>query len=440
MSKAKSKKGRSKYQNIKSLLFLTLFCILNFGVICSTAFSVSKLNQEKEHEKRLNEAITFCENLFNEDSTIRSEYGKAELLDCESRLDEIEKNNLSQELDKIKTLRIEISDAYGFIDWINKANEYIENNIVKEDFTEQDLVELTESHNNLAEQYKEITGEKLENLRSEYEAMRSAEEGLSRLFTSDDKETVRLNVTRAEYNDIKARIENLKQEGLKNRLSELLDKVLSSIENQEKIAREKAEQARKAMEEERKKIAESWHKLDISPFYINQFSAGIYNGCEAASLLMALKYKGYARGVDYHSFAMNMPTSDDPNTGFYLSMTELEPKNEAHWIAPAPLARYGLNYGGAINVSGYSLDQLDNEIRNGNPVVIYLTYAMKNPKEYSRGVPKNLHVVVLAGFNSHTGEQIIYDPWPLGSAATTLSKGRTEYLYNASGRRAVVIR
>ena len=49
--------------------------------------------------------------------------------------------------------------------------------------------------------------------------------------------------------------------------------------------------------------------------------------------------------------------------------------------------------------------------------------------------------MVLAGYNEYTGEQIIYDPWPVNSGATvTLSKSRVEYLYAASDYRAVVVR
>lgn len=157
---------------------------------------------------------------------------------------------------------------------------------------------------------------------------------------------------------------------------------------------------------------------------------------------MSMKYKGYGGGISFSSFANNMPKSDtDPNQGFYLSMTSLEPRDEAHWIAPAPLASYGVASGGSVaNVSGWSLDQLDNEVKNGNPVIIYLTFGFNNPKEYSKGVPRNLHVLVLSGFNSYTGEQKFYDPWPVNGNNPSLSKARTEQLYNASGRRALVVR
>ena len=445
ISNRSKKKNTTSHFSLKNLSFLSAFCALILAIAGVSISTVNQTVQAKEREIRLSEAVSFCESLFDANSAIKSDKDKSELKDCSSRLDEIEQNpDYQTDADKLTTLRIQISDALDYLAWNDEAGNYIdENNTVKDTVSEQDLISLREKFDALADQYHPLLQEKLDYIQSEYNAMRAAEDAVNKLFTSEDRAEPRTNASRAEYNDAKSKVDELKQENLKNTLNESLDKSLKSIEEQERIAWKRAEQARKAREEEQRKIAESWHRLDLSPYYINQFSAHIYNGCEAASLLMSLKFKGYLRGTDFHSFAMNMPTADDPNQGFYLSITELEPKTEAHWIAPAPLARYGASMSGAAvaNVSGYSLDQLDNEVKNGNPVIIYLTYAMKNPKEYSKGVPKNLHVVVLAGYNEYTGEQIIYDPWPVtGGATTTLSKARAEYLYSASGRRAVVVR
>ena len=145
--------------------------------------------------------------------------------------------------------------------------------------------------------------------------------------------------------------------------------------------------------------------------------------------------------MGFTTFADNMPKANNPNDGFYLSMTEARNGGEAHWIAPAPLAKYANAQGaGSVNATGSTLDQLDAEVANGNPVIIYLTYRYANPLTYHNGVPDNLHVVVLAGYNSYTGQQVFYDPAPVSGTIVTLSKSRTEYLYNASGRRALVIK
>lgn len=272
--------------------------------------------------------------------------------------------------------------------------------------------------------------------------MQDTKNAVNYLFSSADRKTVKGSIKRSDYNNAKKLVDALAQSDLKKEYENPLKEALKSIEEQESIAREKAEKARREREERERKIAASWHKLNLSPYYINQYTAQIYNGCEAASLLMSLKYKGYARGTSFKTFVDEMPKSEtDPNEGFYLSIYDLEPKTEAHWIAPAPLAAYGRTTGATIvNATGWSLDRLDEEVKNGNPVVIYTTYAFRDPKNYSKGVPKNLHVMVLSGYNSYTGEQVFYDPWPANGVSPVLSKDRAESLYNAVGKRAIVIK
>lgn len=429
------------------LIILASLLILS-GIIWH-AISVNLERKQKEHEKELENTISFCENLFDETTAIKKDTTEDDLKNCSNRLTELKsKKDASTEeneteRNQIESLSEKIDSAFAYLDWNDAADKQVaENNIVKESTDEKDLVALDEQLKNLASAYQKSATEKLDYLRSEYLAMKDAKDTTNNLFTSEERAEVRPDINRTLYDEAKEKIEKLKQDSLKQNLSEQLEKVLPVIEEKERIARELAEKARREREEELRKIAASWHNLDISPYYINQISAGFESGCEAASLLMAMKYKGYGSGIAFNSFANNMPKSDtDPNQGFYLSMTSLEPRDEAHWIAPAPLAAYGVSSGASVaNVSGWSLDQLDNEVKNGNPVIIYLTFGFNNPKEYSKGVPRNLHVLVLSGFNSYTDEQKFYDPWPVNGNNPSLSKARAEQLYNASGRRALVVR
>lgn len=431
--------GRQRHPRLGILSIITGIVIIIFALMAWSISSIQKDRAEAKRQQRLAEAIEFCDSLFEESTAIRSDTTADELTDCSERLAEITGNE-----EKASILREQVALAFDYLDWQESANQWFdENNLVKDSIQDKDLVALTENAKNIAEAYQPIISEKLNLLQAEYNQMTNAENAVNALFTSVDRATVRTNARRAEYNDAKALVDNLKQAGLKQNLTDSLAKVLPVIEEQERIAREKAEAARKAEEERRRKIAAAWTRLNIAPYYINQYSAGIINGCEAASLLMSLKFKGRLGGMDFHTFATNMPTHEsDPNLGFYLTMFDLEPRDEAHWIAPGPLASYGVNASGAsvINATGWSLDRLDQEVAAGNPVIIYLTWGFKEPKEYSKGVPKNLHVMVLSGYNSITGEQQFYDPWPAGNSNPTLSKARTEYLYRASGYRAVVVR
>lgn len=331
-----------------------------------------------------------------------------------------------------------VGQASDYINWNKTADSFLdENGVLKESVSEQDVADLSRKMNELESSFKELVTEKMNQIRTSYDKIVDVKNLVTSLFTTEDRSTVRPDIVRNDYDIVRAQIDELKQENLKAELIAEIDRTLPVIEEKERIAREKAEAERRAREEEQRKIAAAWTRLNLSPYYINQFSYEYWNGCEAASLLMALKYKGYS-GQDYVSFANSITQTDNPNTGFYLSMKEPRNGGPAHWIAPAPLATYGKGH--AVNVSGYSLDQLDAEVKNGNPVIIYLTYRYANPSTYHNGVPDNLHVVVLAGYNSYTGQQVFYDPAPVSGTIVTLSKSRTEYLYNASGRRALIIK
>ena len=149
--------------------------------------------------------------------------------------------------------------------------------------------------------------------------------------------------------------------------------------------------------------------------------------------------------MDLPTYATNMPKSDDPNTGFYLDIFGIEPTGVSHWIAPSPLANFGRESSGNQNIidaTGMNIEQIDNEIINNNPVVIYLTAKFKAPKNWSNGVPSNLHVLLLTGYNTITGQHIITDPWTKddGGYEWILEKKEIENLYNSLGKRAVIVR
>ncbi len=437
MDNSKPEKFRIKKSPRLNMAFFTLVAVTVIFYLIGLSI-VSNRNEiaKQTHQKRLDEAISFCDSLFNENLLKLDNVSADELKDCDDRLDEIGDEN------ETKKLREMVSDALKYIEWLSSADEWFEDGIVKSSITEKDLTSLTESQKSLNKGYTNLTSEKLNALKSEHKKMKDAKNAVNYLFTSADRKTVKSSIKRNDYDNAKKLVDALAQNDLKKEYENPLKEALKSIEEQERIAREKAEKARREREERERKIAASWHKLNLSPYYINQYTAKIYNGCEAASLLMSLKYKGYARGTSFKTFVDEMPKSEtDPNEGFYLSIYDLEPKTEAHWIAPAPLAAYGRTTGATIvDATGWSIDRLDEEVKNGNPVVIYTTYAFRNPKNFSKGVPKNLHVMVLSGYNSYTGEQVFYDPWPANGVSPVLSKARAESLYNAVGKRAIVIK
>lgn len=139
---------------------------------------------------------------------------------------------------------------------------------------------------------------------------------------------------------------------------------------------------------------------------------GVLNGCEVASLLMGLQYKGYNQGMTLKQIAEAVPKTDDPHTGFVLDIWDLLPLDQPHWIAPDALSTFGKKYyEGVVDISGASVHDLKREIDDGNPVIIYGTYCFHHPKSWSGEVPTNLHVMLMIGYYPKTGHIILHDPW-----------------------------
>lgn len=156
--------------------------------------------------------------------------------------------------------------------------------------------------------------------------------------------------------------------------------------------------------------------------YVNQY-APVYApmGCEGASLLMALQYKGYT-GAGLKAFLDQIPkTARNPFQGFastpYQVITGNPPIFQS--IFPAPLTAYGKTYSANVSdISGSDTNQLKAEIDKGNAVVVYVTTRdYETPKwlVYDMGeagsvnIVDNMHVMVLTGYNSD-GEYHVTDP------------------------------
>ena len=184
--------------------------------------------------------------------------------------------------------------------------------------------------------------------------------------------------------------------------------------------------------------------------YINQY-APVYApmGCEGASLLMALQFKG-STGVSLKEFLENMPkTERNPFTGFAstpFAVVQGTPEIFQS-IFPEALTSYGKKYSASVtDISGYSTEQLKAEIDKGNPVVVYVTtrdYEAPKWKVYDMGeagmvnIVDNMHVMVLTGYNSD-GSYHVTDP-ASSRNRYWVTKAKFEASYNAL-KWAVVVR
>lgn len=190
--------------------------------------------------------------------------------------------------------------------------------------------------------------------------------------------------------------------------------------------------------------------------YISQLKP-VYapNGCEATSLLMGLKGKGYT-DLDLRTFLDRMPkTKSNPAKGYVGSPYGNE-KSRFLTIDPEPLARYGQRYGNVVNIQGAPIEDIIKEIQNGNTVVIYVTLHWA-PAYYKTlpidGVPTrrifNNHVLLLTGYDPVKKAFYIADPYNHESDGASRDKpffywksqALVDKCYNHGNRRfAVAIR
>ena len=171
-------------------------------------------------------------------------------------------------------------------------------------------------------------------------------------------------------------------------------------------------------------------------------------GCEGASLLMALKYKGYTK-ESLKSLLDKMPkTTNNPYIAF--ASTPYKVVNGVFQsIFPKPLTAFGQRYNSKVaNATGYTTTQLKQELDKGNPVVVYVTVNFAKPvwAKYNMGsaghvnIVDNMHVMTLIGYNKNTGSYYVADPDSYRSNNKYwVSKSVFETSYNAL-KYAVVVR
>lgn len=347
-----------------------------------------------------------------------------------------------------------LENLQDFVTLREKLDSHFVDGVLKTDTTAEDMQEMKAALEQLPESYAGVLRGNFAQMQVQYEAIGNLQAAVREMFTDDKMTVVNPELTRAQYQAVVEKIEKLPQRELAASYDETLvqvNKVLTQREKEAAEAYQRALEARRRADElrmqQQKEAAMAWKVLNVP--YHSQNLQQIYNGCEAASMLMALQYKGYLKDVNLRKYAEMIPKSSDPwsgyTTGFVGPIYDLQPKTYVHWIAPAPLAKFGRESSGNANVvdiSGASLADLDREVAAGNPVIIYVTFLFNPLKEWLNGAPKNLHVVLLTGYNEKTGAQRLTDPWTQSDGGRTfdLSRAELEKIYNAVGKRAVVVR
>ena len=321
----------------------------------------------------------------------------------------------------------------NFVNFINLKNELYQDNILVSSTTQDSIDNLLTMYNDISDQLKEKYASDIADINSQMAILSNSYTLVRNLYNDDDLTSIRYYSTRDEYSVALTSVNSIKQEDIKSNYLVKLNQVLSTIEQRE------------AAEQRQREIDAAWVILDTP--YVSQNNLEVYNGCECASLLMGLQYKGYLKDKTLYDVAASVPKTDDPHTGFIYDIYGYDPRDVAHWIAPDALASFGVSYSGNSNVvdaTGYSFSKLEKEIQNGNPVVIYLTNMLLSTPNWSSGqeVPTNLHVMLLVGYNSVSKQVVISDPWTRNNSSSRLyySEDLVASIYNQVGKKAVVIR
>ncbi|MGE7925484.1 C39 family peptidase [Viridibacillus arvi] len=187
-------------------------------------------------------------------------------------------------------------------------------------------------------------------------------------------------------------------------------------------------------------VVKSYSSKTLKVPFVSQLSpVNAPFGCEGASLLMALKYKGYSK-VGLRTFLDDMPKDKggNPYKGFAGGNPYANQNGVFQSIFPKPLTTYGKEYSSKVaNVSGYSTTQIKKELDKGNPVVAYVTLDFKKPvwakwkmgSAGTKNIVDNMHVVTVIGYNSN-GSYYVADP-NSKKEKYWVSKTNFERAYNA---------
>lgn len=174
-------------------------------------------------------------------------------------------------------------------------------------------------------------------------------------------------------------------------------------------------------------------------------------GCEATALLMALQGKGYALDIGLPYFLEAMPkTKENPALGFVGSPYVADTRKKTRTtIYPPVLATYASQFGKVYDFSAHTPEEIQAELLDGNPVVIYATMRWEKPfyrsfqiEGETQWLLSNNHAVLLCGYDPALG-YLVADPYnnqkPNEELRYWKDAETVERIYNER-RHAIVVR
>lgn len=434
-----AKEKRKFFSKNKKIIIVSLCCCI---VLVLCGYTYNHYQAEQTNEKNLIAAKHEIASLFQDKKQTLpiADVNNTALNKADKKVKKVADKKLQKKLnEKLKSVQ-------EFVKTRELLRSYFDQDVLKVETTQEQLKQAEEKLNKLMDSYRPLLLPVYELANNQYQAINNAKNSVRLLFDDDALSAVSENIGRNEYQTTLDILNALPQKQILEQYQPNLDNVNAVLTQREEEEARRIEAERQAAiqraREEAQRLAEENARLQAAnvvlngiPYY-NQKAAGLPNGCECASLLMALHYKGYASGIDLNTFADNCPRSTDPHQGFVFAMDSYNPTDRVHWIAPDALTVYGSQYGNVVNISGCSAADLKAEIDAGNPVVFYSTYGFAAAKPYDGEVPGNLHVMTLIGYNPLSNTYIVNDPV---SGQLNVSAANFERAFSYT-RYAVVVR
>lgn len=399
----------------------------------SYLYCVEEIEKQNELE-RIRVAKIEVLNLYK-DEDLKSPLDNLTLNDIEKVELLVQKIKTKKEKNTLITIT---NDLKKYINIKEKINQIFKDNVLNSEVTEEEIKNIKDDYSKLRDIYQNLVISELNTIATQYDNILNVKNMVRALYNDDSQSTVVDTITRTQYEDAFSNLQSLPQKDLVAVLTPYLEKALNYIEKKE-------EEEKRRIAEEKTRLEEAYVVLPNVP-YISQTETMVYNGCEMASLLMGLQYKGYLKNVSLQQMANDVPKHEsDAYQGFVGPIFELEPRNYPHWIAPSALAKFGRDYSSytnVIDITSASAEELKSEINQGNPIIVYVTGYFSPVRDWYYEVPNNFHVMLLIGYNKITGNYILHDPWSTATynGRTEIDKTTFESIYNQIGKKAVVIR
>ncbi|KRM72239.1 C39 family peptidase [Lacticaseibacillus brantae] len=148
--------------------------------------------------------------------------------------------------------------------------------------------------------------------------------------------------------------------------------------------------------------------------FIDQYANGAPYGCEGASALEAMHYKGRLTKWNLQTLLKTMPIAKDNNPYHGFAGSPYGDTPGVHQtIFPQAFDSWIAKYNPVKDISGGSLDTIIAQVQSGNPVVAWVTIRFGAPQYqkyfWGTGV-KNLHVMAVDGYNKQTAQVHVSDP------------------------------